>query len=190
MKSLNYALFASLCALAVGVLLVVWPDMAINYLVITVGVLFLIPGLAGVFSYFFSMQKSREGARAMFPIVALGSALLGIWLVVMPMFFVTILMYVLGVLLLLGGVSQLAGFAAASNYAHVPAGMYVFPILVMIAGVVVLFNPFEAAAVPFVVLGVSFIVYSLIDIFRLIRFRKEAFRSDIQDIIPIEETKE
>ena len=51
MKSLNYALLASLCALAVGILLVVWPDMAINYLVITVGVLFLIPGLAGVFSY-------------------------------------------------------------------------------------------------------------------------------------------
>lgn len=189
MKSLNYALLPSLCALAVGILLVVWPDMAINYLVITVGVLFLIPGLAGVFSYFLSMRK-RQRTKAMFPVAALGSALLGIWLIVMPMFFVTILMYVLGVLLLLGGVSQIAGFAAASNYSRVPAGMYVFPILVMIAGVVVLFNPFEAAAVPFVVLGVSFIVYSLIDIFRLIRFRKEAFRSDIQNITPIEETKE
>ena len=43
MKSLNYALVSSLCALVIGVLLVAWPDMAVNYLVITVGVLFLIP---------------------------------------------------------------------------------------------------------------------------------------------------
>lgn len=191
MKSLNYALVSSLCALVIGVLLVAWPDMAVNYLVITVGVLFLIPGLVGVFSYFSSVQKRRrEGVRVMFPVVALGSALFGIWLVLMPAFFVTIFMYVLGVLLLLGGLSQLSEFVAARSYVRVPAGMYVFPVLVMAAGLVVLFNPFEAAMLPFMVLGVSFIVYSLIDIVRLVRFRRKTAVPDIQDVTPIEETKE
>lgn len=49
MKSLNYAAISSLCALAIGILLVVWPEAAIIYLVITVGVLFLLPGLFGLF---------------------------------------------------------------------------------------------------------------------------------------------
>lgn len=51
MKSLNYALVSSLCALVIGILLVTWPDVAVSYLVITIGVLFLIPGLVGLFSY-------------------------------------------------------------------------------------------------------------------------------------------
>lgn len=36
MKSLNYALVSSLCALVIGILLVTWPDVAVSYLVITV----------------------------------------------------------------------------------------------------------------------------------------------------------
>jgi hypothetical protein len=46
MKSLNYALVSSLCALVIGILLVTWPDVAVSYLVITIGVLFLIPWFA------------------------------------------------------------------------------------------------------------------------------------------------
>ena len=90
-----------------GVLLVMWPEAAMIYLVITVGVLFLLPGLYGIFAYFASRSREEDGSGRAFPIVALGSALLGIWLIVMPAFFVGILMYVLGALLVLGGIGQL-----------------------------------------------------------------------------------
>lgn len=77
MKSLNYALVSSLCALVIGILLVTWPDVAVSYLVITIGVLFLIPGLVGLFSYLALLNKSKADApRPVFPIVALGSTLL------------------------------------------------------------------------------------------------------------------
>lgn len=186
-------MFSSLCALVIGILLVIWPGVAINYLVVTVGVLFFLPGLIGIFSYIVMAGRHKEaGVGVLFPVVTAGSTLLGVWLIVMPGFFVTILMYVLGVLLLLGGLSQFSGLAASRHYMHVPAVMYVFPVLVIVAGIVVLFNPFEAAMVPFVVLGCSFIVYSLSDIFRLIRYRRKdkSDGKDIQDITPIEETKE
>ena len=45
MKSVNNTLVSSICALIIGTLLVVWPGVAVNYLVITIGVLFLLPGL-------------------------------------------------------------------------------------------------------------------------------------------------
>ena len=44
MKSMNYSLIRTICALVIGLVLVLWPDAAINYIVITIGVLFLIPG--------------------------------------------------------------------------------------------------------------------------------------------------
>lgn len=190
MKPFNYAVVSSLCALVIGVLLMVWPDVAVNYLVITVGVLFLLPGLLGLFSYFAFAGKRREaGIRQTFPVIALGSSLFGLWLIIMPEFFIGILMYVLSVLLVLGGISQLANFASARAYVHVPAGMYVLPAAIFITGIVVLFNPFEAATVPFVVLGAASVVYALTDLFRLLRFRRKR-NEQIEDITPIEETKE
>lgn len=188
MKPFNYAVIGSICALIVGILLMVWPDMAVNYLVVTVGVLFLLPGLLGIFSYFARAKARKEaGIRGVFPVVALGSALFGAWLVIMPGFFISILMYVLGALLVLGGVNQLVNFMAVRSYMHVPAGMYVLPLLILAAGVVVLFNPFEAAEVPFIFLGASAVVYSLTDLLRLIRFRR---RRGQVEIIVSEEKKE
>ena len=62
MKSLSYAALGSVCALVIGILLVIWPEAAIIYLVITVGVLFLLPGLMGLLSYVFYrlIEKAQE----------------------------------------------------------------------------------------------------------------------------------
>ena len=42
MRNFNYDALCSICALIIGVLLVVWPGEAVRYLVITIGVLFLL----------------------------------------------------------------------------------------------------------------------------------------------------
>lgn len=107
----------------------------------------------------------------------------------MPGFFVTSLMYVLGVLLVFAGVSQLANLVAACSSVHVPWGVYIVPLLVLAAGMVVLFDPFTAAEVPFIILGCSSIVYALMDLFRLFKYRRRV-ASQIQDITPIEEIKD
>jgi len=49
MKTMNYSIIRCICALVLGVLLVAWPEAAILYLVITIGALFLVPGLFSVF---------------------------------------------------------------------------------------------------------------------------------------------
>lgn len=186
MKSLDCSFISSLCALVAGVLLVVWPDQAVNYLVITIGILFLLPGLVGILSYFAFMRKRRQdGVKIMFPVIALGSAILGMWLIITPEFFATILMYVLGFLLLLGGLNQLCGLMSARSSVHIPIVMYLFSIFIMFAGLTVLFDPFGVLRTTFIMLGVSFIVYSLIDILRLLRFRRKA--DNIQDITPLDE---
>ncbi len=193
MRNFNYYALSSICALIIGVLLVVWPGEAVRYLVITIGVLFLLPGLIGVFGYLATAKRREEaGIRSAFPVAAVGSALLGFWLMIMPDFFITTLMYVLGVLLVLAGLSQLFNFISVRNFTKVPFLMYVVPVLVLLAGIVVLANPFQAAAVPFIILGISSIVYALTDLFRLIRYKKKVLDKEveIEDITPIEEIKD
>ena len=167
MRNFNYYALSSICALIIGVLLVVWPDVAVRYLVVTIGVLFMLPGLIGIFGYFATAKRREEaGIRATLPVSAIGSVLLGFWLMIMPDFFITILMYVLGALLVLGGLSQLFNFISVRNITKVPFIMYMIPVLVLLAGIIVLVNPFQAAAVPFIILGISSIVYALTDLFR------------------------
>ena len=179
MRNFNYYALSSICALIIGILLVVWPGEAVRYLVITIGVLFLLPGLIGVFGYFATAKRREEaGIKSVFPVAAVGSALLGFWLMIMPDFFITTLMYVLGVLLVLAGLSQLFNFISVRSITRVPFLMYVIPVLVLLAGVVVLANPFQAATLPFTILGVSAIVYSLTDLIRLIRFKKKVMKEE------------
>lgn len=177
---MNYSIIRCICALVIGVLLVAWPEAAILYLVITIGVLFLVPGLFSLSGYL--IRGKQDGSR--FPIAGLGSLLFGLWLMIMPAFFVGILMYVLGAVLVLAGISQIVNLSAARSWTVVPGGFFVIPVLVLIAGIVVLFNPFTAAAVPFIILGVSSIVYGLSDLINIIRFRqkKEPGMPEIEDI--------
>ena len=111
---------------------------------------------------------------------------------IMPAFFVGILMYVLGAVLVLAGISQIVNLSAARSWTVVPGGFFVVPVLVLIAGVVVLFNPFTAATVPFIILGVSSIVYGLSDLVNIIRFRqkKDIQTPIIEDVTPIEDIKD
>lgn len=188
MKTMNYSIIRCICALVIGVLLVTWPEAAIIYLVITIGVLFLVPGLISVFGY---LTAGKQSSRS-FPVAGLGSLLFGLWLMIMPAFFVGILMYVLGAILVLAGISQIVNLSAARSWTVVPGGFFVIPVLVLIAGIVVLFNPFTAATVPFIILGVSSIVYGLSDLISITRFRekKEKDTPMIEDITPIEEIKD
>lgn len=185
---MSNSIIRCVCALVLGILLVVWPEAAIIYLVITVGVLFLVPGLFSVFGY---LSRGRQQGMS-FPIAGLGSLLFGLWLMVMPAFFVGILMYVLGAVLVLAGISQLVNLSAARSWTVVPGGFFVVPVLVLIAGLVVLFNPFTVATVPFIVLGVSSIVYGVSDLVNIIRFRQkpEPGMPEIEDVTPIEEIKD
>ena len=121
MKTMNYSIIRCICALVLGVLLVAWPEAAILYLVITIGALFLVPGLFSVFGY---LTRGKQNGMS-FPIAGLGSLLFGLWLMIMPAFFVGILMYVLGAVLVLAGISQIVNLSAARSWTVVPGGFFV-----------------------------------------------------------------
>ena len=188
MKALNYSVIRGICAVLMGVLLVAWPEAAIVYLVIAIGAMFFVPSVFSLVGYF---MKGRQMGM-MFPIVSVGSLLFGLWLMVSPAFFVGILMYVLGVVLVFAGISQIVQLFNARSWTQVPMGYFILPVLILLAGLTVLFNPFAVVAIPFIILGVSSIVYGITDIINLIRFRKIEEKTVVhgavvEDVTPIEE---
>ena len=185
---MNHSIVRCICAIIVGVLLVAWPETAIVYLVIAVGALFFLPGIYAVLTY---LLKGRQMGMP-FPLVSVGSGLFGLWLMINPAFFVGILMYVLGAILVFAGISQLVNLFSARKWTEVPVGYYVVPVLVLLAGLLVLANPFAAASVPFMILGISSIVYGVSELVNRLRFRKQVEvpvveEAEIVDVTPVEE---
>lgn len=191
MKMMNYGIMRCVSAIAIGLLLMVWPEAAIIYLVIAIGAMFFLPSLFSLVGYF---MKGRQ-LGMYFPIISLGSLLFGLWLMVSPAFFVGILMYVLGVVLVFAGISQIANLLNARSHTVVPLGYYIMPVLILLAGIVVLTNPFAAASVPFIILGVSSAIYGITELINIYKFRKKEEKVPmnevmIEDVTPIEEIKE
>ena len=168
MKSLNYVLLRVVCALIVGLVLVLFPDRAGEYLVITLGVVFVIPALAGIIAYF--VQGRKKGLR--FPLEGMGSLLFGLWLIVMPDFFADLLTIVLGIVLILGGIQEIVSFLYIRRAIPVSLWFYVVPVLILVAGIVAVFNPTGVRSVAFMIVGISSMVYALSELLTWLVFRR------------------
>ena len=174
MKTMNYSLIRILFALVIGLVLVLWPNAAASYIVITVGVAFLIPGVISLFGYF--GRKRPENAPApRFPIEGVGSLLFGLWLIVMPEFFADVLMFLLGFILIMGGVQQIASLSMARRWMSVSGAFYLIPI----AGIVALFNPTGARNTAFIIIGISSLVYSLSELINWFKFTRRRPKNPI-----------
>lgn len=182
MKTMNYSLIRILFALVIGLVLVLWPNAAASYIVITVGVAFLVPGVISLFGYF-GRKKTQGEASPRFPVEGVGSFLLGLWLIVMPEFFADVLMFLLGFILIMGGVQQIASLSVARRWMKVPGVFYLIPSLILVAGIIALFNPSGARNTAFIIIGVSSLVYSVSELINWFKFARRRPKGPLSDQI-------
>ena len=167
MKGLSYSFLRAICALVIGLVLVMFPDQAGDYFVITIGVIFLVPSLVSIIGYF---AQSTE-MRSRFPVEGVGSLLFGLWLIIMPGFFADLLTFVLGFILVMGGVQ---------------------PVLILLAGLVALFNPTGVRSTAFIIIGISSLVYAaseLLNWFKFTRRRPKTPDASVKAVDDIEDAQ-
>lgn len=171
---LTRSILRSLCALLVGFLLLSNPTEMTVLIVQIIGGLFTLSGIIAFIGYFTAKVRAT-GFRPVFPIVGLGSVALGVLLLLMPMQFVNILMYVLGVLLCLVGVGQIISLIGNRTFAPLTWSLFVMPLLIIATGIFILLRPIQAASLPFMILGGAYIFYGVIEFifgFRFYRYRR------------------
>ena len=173
MKVLQSSVFRAICSIAVGAMLIKNPDSTVKGITIAIGLLFLVSGVISCVAYFNARLHSAEnevydvdgkllvGGKPMFPIVGLGSVILGFVLSLMPGAFVTSLMYVLGGILLLGALNQFLVLIQARKYAVLPLWFWVCPTLILLTGLFVMVKPMETAGLPLLIIGWCLLFYGV-----------------------------
>ena len=183
MKGTSNSILRAIFALAVGLVMILWPDKALDYLILTIGVLFLIPGLITISRFFIMRSKN---VPLLFPIEGLGSVLIGLFLMISPAFFTDILTIVLGLILALGGLQQIGTLIRSRQWVHVPFVFFLVPDLILIAGLIVIFNPMEFKKTLLTIIGVTSIIYACVELLNWVKF--ERFRPhDSDDSDEVEE---
>ena len=192
MKILQSSVFRAICAIAVGAMLIKNPDSTVKGITIAIGILFLVSGVISCVAYFNARLHSAEnevydadgkllvGGRPMFPIVGLGSVILGFVRALMPGAFVTSLMYVLGGIILLGALNQFMVLIQARKFATLPLWFWVCPTLVLLTGLFVMIKPMESASLPLLIIGWCLLFYGVtecINAFKIHQYRKKMIQS-------------
>jgi len=189
MKIFHSSIFRALCAIVVGVLILKYPQDGVTWLTMAVGELFLISGIVALIAYWYARQHSGDyvitdqkgriisGGQPTFPIVGAGSVLLGLVLVIAPGKFVDGLMYVLGGIMILGGIQQLINLSVVRRLGKVSFAFWICPTLILLTGLYVILRPMETATLSLQILGWCSLLYGvteLINSLQIWRIRKMA----------------
>lgn len=178
MKVFRSSIFRALCAIVIGALLVKYREQTVTWITILIGVIFLVSGIISLTAWFSAKRKSSTGEVDLydaqgnlltppappFPIVGLGSVILGAVLALFPNGFVNGLMYVLAVILILGALSQFFNLTVARRFARIGIVWWILPTLVLLVGLIAVVRPSSIASAPLLVLGWCMIVYGVVDL--------------------------
>ena len=190
MKILQSSIFRALTAIAVGVLLIKFPGDTVTGIVLAIGIMFALSGLISILTYLNARRHTSEytiydaqgrqiaGQTPMFPIVGIGSMILGVILALAPDTFISALMYVIGAILILGAVSQFFNIIAARRYGSVSFFYWVCPTLILLSGIYCIVYPMEPLTTALYIMGWLSLFYGIVEavnsmMFYLIRRRWE-----------------
>ena len=205
MRILQSSLFRALVAIVIGVLLIKYPDNTVNGITIAIGVMFLLSGLFSLLTYWNARRHVGEykiydaegrlvaGEQPAFPIVGIGSIVLGCILATMSATFISMLMYVIGIILVLGAINQLMTLISARRYASVAFWYWLCPSVTLLIGLYVMVKPMAPLEMAMTVLGWLSLFYGVTEIinaWKIYSCKKAVKRMQQDDMPLIEEITE
>lgn len=171
----------SIISILLGAVLLLWPTEVLNYTVKIIGAVFCVTGIV---SFLVSLRDQDErSARGLTSFNGIGSIILGILLWSMADFFTNMLMYLLGFILIVAGIGQLVMLTSARRFGIIPVVSYLFPVVILLAGVIVFANPFSAKESIIMFFGAVTIFYGITDLInqhRINEIRKQAHEAEQQ----------
>lgn len=153
--------YNSIIAFVAGLILIIWPEIIKEYIVLIIGGLILSVGVASLIYYF--IEKEKGNVSNILLLNAAVDSLFGLILLIFPKFFAGLVMFLFGIVLLLFGISRLIKLIQASKVLDLHWGLYLVPSLTTLAGVLLFFYPNRTGNLLFIIFGIILLAYSISD---------------------------
>ena len=204
MRIFQSSVFRALCAIIIGALLIKFPDNTVQGITVAIGVLFLLSGIISCVTYFWAKRHVSDykiydadgrlvaGEQPPFPIVGLGSAIFGLVLSLSPTTFVSVLMYIIGAILILGAVNQFMNLVSARRYGRISLWYWVMPSFILLTGFYVMVKPMGPLSAAMLILGWCTLLYGVTELINALKFYqdKKKLKRQQPQVETFEEVKE
>ena len=160
MKVIHSSIFRAVCAIIVGVLLIQYREQTVTWITVAIGVLFFLSGQ--ILSD--SNGKPIMGMIPKFPLVSVGSLILGLLLALMPQVFIAWLMFILAFILILGALTQFVNLASAAKMGRVGILFWLFPSALLLLGLLAIIKPSAIASAPLFIIGWGMLIYGVVEL--------------------------
>lgn len=179
MKVIHSSIFRAVCAIIVGVLLIQYREQTVTWITIAIGVLFFLSGVISLASYWAAKRNAEKmqgqilsdsngkpimGMMPKFPLVSVGSLILGLLLALMPQVFIAWLMFILAFILILGALTQFVNLASAAKMGRVGILFWLFPSVLLLLGLLTIIKPSAIASGPLLIIGWGMLIYGVVEL--------------------------
>lgn len=152
-------------AIIIGILLIFNPESAISTTVILLGALVLSVGVVQMLVYLVQSRKMEQGRWSGMPF---GSVVMIIWggiMLARPDFWADFVMILIGVSFIFLAINQISMFIRVRRQgAQVGFSYYIFPILMLLSGIVTIWEPLFLASWLVIFVGFWIIAYGLVEV--------------------------
>lgn len=169
-KKMNMtSIIFSIIFILIGAFLLARPDDAIHLVSYALGIILLLWGLISMVQ-FFTDKQSQNYLEFGF-IVGVFVFIFGIIIIIKPETIASIIPLLLGIWMLINGVTKLS-YALTLNKNKNAAGSIIISVLIVILGILLIFNPFAGAKTLVQILGIIIIIYSILDLAECLAIKK------------------
>lgn len=147
----------ALIALAIGILMVVFPAKALTTVVKIIAAFMI---ASGVVSLVVGLKDKEKGSLPIMSFNAVVDLIIAILLFVFAPFVAKFVIYLIGLVLLIFGVIQILALAGAKSVMNLNLRTFILPVVVTLIGGFILFNPF-AESVMTIIAGSALLLYGI-----------------------------
>lgn len=158
--------WTSLLILAVGVFILCYQLPSLVFVVTCLGYLFLASAVLNITLLFARASRrdvngKKEGLSVLGILSAVASGALGLWMVLSPDGFTTAMIYILGALMIIGGLFLIFTMAAGFRPIKFPFVFYILPASVTLCGIVCVCSPVTIEKSIVLITAIMMIVYAV-----------------------------
>lgn len=159
----------ALVAIAVGIMMILAKDQAMNMVVKIIAAFIL---ASGVVSLMVGLKNKANGTFSLMAFNAVVDIVIAVFLFVFDSFVANLIIYLIGIVLLIFGAIQLVSLFSANKVVKLGTGAFIMPSLVTLIGLFLLFNPVFIKSSISIIAGIALIIYGISELGSSWRMKK------------------